>query len=372
MTDLDALFQRPAAPPIGVTSGHVMTVLGPLPVARMGITLPHEHILLDGSKKWRPACNCGQVADLAERPLSMDILGELRVAPVANRDNCMLDDVDLAVEELAKFKTLGGETIVDATSAGIGRDPKALQDISRRTGLNIVMGCGFYLSPAHPASVATKSIDELADEMVYEVGGMETRPRVLAGLIGEIGVSPEFVPDEEKCLRAAARASARTKVPLSIHLPGWERYGERVLDIVEEEGADLAHAILCHMNPSHEDLPYQRRLAARGAFLEYDMIGIDFYFGEKQVQSPSDEQNARAICRLIEDGFLDRLLLSHDVFLKMMLMKYGGFGYGHILKNFVPRLRTHGLGERQLRTLLVDNPRRVFSAETVASPAAAH
>jgi phosphotriesterase-related protein len=367
MTDLDALFQRPARPPIGVTSGHVMTVLGPLPVERMGVTLPHEHILLDGSNKFRPACNCGQPADLADRPLTMDILGELRVAPVANRDNCMLDDVDLAVEELEKFKALGGQTVVDATSAGIGRNPKALQDISHRTGLNIVMGSGFYLAPAHPAFVETKSIDELADEMVYEVGGMETRPRVLAGLIGEIGISPEFVPAEEKCLRAASRAAARTQVPLSIHLPGWERYGERVLDIVEEEGGDLAHTILCHMNPSHDDLPYQRRLAARGAFLEYDMIGVDFYFGEKQVQSPSDDQNARAIRRLIDDGLLGHLLLSQDVFLKMMLTKYGGFGYGHILKNFVPRLHTHGVDENQIQALLVGNPKRVFSTGATSS-----
>lgn len=360
MPNLNSLFQPPAQLPIGVKSGHVMTVLGPMPTDRMGVTLPHEHILLDGSKKWQAACGCLR-PDHADAPVTMDILGELRVAPVSNRDNCMLNDIELAVDELMKFKELGGVTVVDATSIGIGRDPIALQNISKRTGLNIVLGSGFYLAPSHPDYVATKSIDELAADIIFDVGGMKRKPRVLAGLIGEIGISAEFLPDEEKCLRAATRAAAQTQVPLSVHLPGWERHGDRVLDIVEAEGANLAHTVLCHMNPSHDDAPYQRRLASRGAFLEYDMIGVDFYFGEKQVQSPSDDQNARAICKLIEDGFIDHILLSQDVFLKMMLTRYGGFGYGHILKNFVPRLRTHGLGEEELTTMLVRNPRRVFS-----------
>ncbi|TIP61800.1 MAG: phosphotriesterase-related protein, partial [Mesorhizobium sp.] len=68
-----------------------------------------------------------------------------------------------------------------------------------------------------------------------------------------------------------------TRVPLSIHLPGWERLAHEVLDVVEAEGADLHHTVLCHMNPSHNDLDYQTSLARRGAFLEYDMIGMDYY-----------------------------------------------------------------------------------------------
>jgi phosphotriesterase-related protein len=152
-------------------------------------------------------------------------------------------------------------------------------------------------------------------------------------------------------------------VPLSIHLPGWCRYGERVLDIVEEEGADLAHTILCHMNPSLEDKDYQRRLARRGCYLEYDMIGIDYYFAEKKAQSPSDEDNAAAVSELIADGFIKQILLSHDVFLKMMLTKYGGHGYGHILRSFAPRLRDRGVTGENIDTLMTENPRRVFSSD---------
>jgi len=134
-----------------------------------------------------------------------------------------------------------------------------------------------------------------------------------------------------------------------------------VLDIVEEEGGDVAHTVLCHMNPSYDDVEYQTSLARRGAFLEYDMIGMDYWYADQQVQCPSDEDNARALAGLIDAGFLDNLLLSQDVFLKMMLTRYGGFGYAYVLRHFLPRLLRHGVPQEALRRLMTDNPRRVFS-----------
>jgi phosphotriesterase-related protein len=205
-------------------------------------------------------------------------------------------------------------------------------------------------------------VDAIAARIVEDVGGGAEPDGILAGLIGEIGVSKDFTPAERKSLQGAARAARLTGVPLSIHLPGWERLGHAVLDVVETEGADLRHTVLCHMNPSFGDPAYQKSLADRGAFLEYDMIGMDYYYADQRAQSPSDEENARAITALVEDGYGDRLLLSQDVFLKMMLTRYGGFGYGHILRHFLPRLRRHGLDRQTLDHLMIANPRRVFSA----------
>lgn len=93
------------------------------------------------------------------------------------------------------------------------------------------------------------------------------------------------------------------------------------------------------------------------------MIGMDFFYADQQVQCPSDEEAARAIVRLIERGHLDRILLSHDVFLKMMLTRYGGNGYAYILRHFLPRLRRHGVDEASLGILMRDNPRSVFQAK---------
>ena len=91
------------------------------------------------------------------------------------------------------------------------------------------------------------------------------------------------------------------------------------------------------MNPSFNDFEYQASLAERGAYLEYDMIGMDYFYAQAgNAQSPSDEENAKAIKELINAGYINKILLSQDVFLKMMLTRFGGFGYAHILRHFVP------------------------------------
>jgi phosphotriesterase-related protein len=224
------------------------------------------------------------------------------------------------------------------------------------------MGAGYYLHTSHPENLARMSAGDVADEIVAEALEGVDGSGIKIGLIGEIGVSSDFTAEEEKSLRGAAKAQGRTQLPLMVHLPGWFRLAHKVLDIVEQEGGDPARTILCHMNPSGADQDYQMALARRGAFLEYDMIGMDFWYADQQVQSPSDDENAAAIRRLIDAGFLDRILLSQDVFLKMMLTRYGGFGYAYVQRHFLPRLQRHGVSAEQCRTMMVANPRSVFFA----------
>jgi phosphotriesterase-related protein len=344
-----------------IASGRVMTVTGPIDVAAMGITLPHEHILNDCRCWWnRPVEPERQY--LATEAVHLGIIGELRMDPFVNLDNCALDDEPLAAKELMRFFAAGGRTVVDPTCRGIGRNPPALVRIAEATGLSIIMGSGYYLQSSHPPELARMGINDVADEIVAEVHEGVGKTGVKIGIIGEIGVSGDFTAEEEKSLRGAARAQARTELPLMVHLPAWYRHAHRVLDIVAEEGGNIRHTILCHMNPSGQDVAYQTSLAARGAFIEYDMLGMDYWYADQQVQCPSDEENARAIMGLIKAGFRDRLLLSQDVFLKMMLSKYGGFGYAYVLKHFVPRLRRHGASDADIKAMLVDNPARFFFA----------
>ncbi len=147
-----------------------MTVLGPIPADRMGVTLMHEHILLDASKLWQCPCKASEMA-IAEAPVSIENIGELRMNPFVSRDNCFLLDVDLAAGELGRYSELGGDTVVDPTNFGIGRDPEALQRIARRTRLNIVMGSGFYLEPSHPDWFTRMDLDEATAFIVADVGG---------------------------------------------------------------------------------------------------------------------------------------------------------------------------------------------------------
>ncbi|MBB3933402.1 phosphotriesterase-related protein [Kaistia hirudinis] len=344
-----------------VGSGKVMTVLGPIAAEDLGVTLMHEHILNDCTCWWHKPKE-KERRFLADSPVTIDLIGELRMDPFVNLDNVKLNDERLAIEELKPVAALGGRTVVDPTCGTIGRDPKALQRISQGAGLNIVMGAGFYLETSMPPEVSGMSKTDIADRIVGEALEGVDGTGAKVGIIGEIGVSADFTENERKSLRGAAIAQKRTGLPLMVHLPGWFRRAGEVLDMVEEEGGDISHTVLCHMNPSWYDTDYQLGLAARGAFLEYDMVGMDFWYADQGVQCPSDDENARGIKALIDAGFGDRVLVSQDVFLKIMLTNYGGFGYAYIQKHFLPRLKRHGVTDPQVQALMVDNPRRVFFA----------
>ena len=106
-------------------------------------------------------------------------------------------------------------------------------------------------------------------------------------------------------------------------------------------------------------------LPRRGCYIEYDTVGAEVFAPASAATPPFwtalDLTRARAIARLFEDGLGDRVLVSHDVFTKSQLLRYGGFGYGHILRDFQHRLHEVGLTDAETRQLLVTNPRRMLT-----------
>ena len=259
----------------------IETVRGPIEAGDLGNTLLHEHILIDITN-WLVTPNDPSGRKLLDTPLSIEILGEIRHRPFSNRDNLLLSDEKLAIEELAYYSREGGKTIVDVTVSGIGRDPLALRRISAETGLHLLTATGWYVGSSHPSVVRRMGSEELAEIMVKELTEGIGDTGIRSGVIGEIGCSLPYQQDEAKVLRAASRAQRETGAGLNIH-PGLfdlenKRIGEdamRQLDIVEEEGGDLNKLYLDHCDYSCLDLVYQRRLLDRGIYLSYDNWGIE-------------------------------------------------------------------------------------------------
>ncbi len=341
----------------------IQTVTGPIDSAAMGLTLTHEHVFNDVLSWWHPPFDeSPRSRELVDEKVSIDNIWELRHDPFINRDNCTMDDVDLAIREVRRFADQGGRTIVETTPGGVGRNPEGLVAVSRATGLNIVMGTGHYLDAAQGATNDGKSEREIADEMIRDIVDGVGGSGVRSGIIGEIGVGSSFTARERKSLAAACVAQRETHLPMQIHMPAWFRLGDDVLDVCAGMGVPMESIVLCHSNPSGDDLPYQRRLLERGIYLQYDMIGMQVFYADQQAACTSDEDDARNIARLVGLGHGAKILMSQDIFLKSLLRSYGGPGYGHLVEFFLPRLARHGVPLEQGIAMMTDNPRTLFEA----------
>jgi phosphotriesterase-related protein len=346
----------------GPLAGQVQTVLGPIAPEAMGVTLPHEHLLIDFAVMFvEPAAASDK--GRAREPVGLDNLGWVRQNFNANLDNLRLLDERTAEDEIRLFKNAGGQTVVDPTNRTLARDPRALARIARATGLNVVMGAGYYVAASHPPDMGARSVDDLAREIIAEVTTGVGETGVRAGLIGEIGCTWPWTDNEKKVVRAAVMAQRETGAPLMIHPGRNERAPMEIAELVRREGGDLTRTIMCHIDRTIADIGPVVDLARTGMWLEYDLFGLEtsYYPYNPAFDMPNDGGRMAHVLALMERGHRDQILMSHDIAYKSSLVKYGGYGYHHLLVNVVPRLRGKGVDETSVRRLLVDNPARAFA-----------
>ena len=175
----------------------ITTVNGEIREDQLGVTLSHEHIFID----MRGCVDVsGNEPECFYQNVDMNNRGEVLADPYAILDNALLDEMDAATEEVAEFQKWGGQTIVDCTLDEIGRDPIALKEVSQRTGVNIIAGCGHYYHKAHYPYVKTASVEMLAEEMIRDIREGIGDTGIKAGIIGEIGTSAVISEDEKKFL----------------------------------------------------------------------------------------------------------------------------------------------------------------------------
>ncbi|CAN5450242.1 phosphotriesterase [soil metagenome] len=303
--------------------GKVMSVLGEIDPADMGNTLTHDHIILDA---WG--------------------LRQLYEA--------ILDDEKIAIEEVALFKAAGGGTICDPTNIGLKRDPEALARISQATGVNIIMGAGWYREVVYPDYIASTSTADLADFLVDEIENGAQSTGIRPGFIGEIGTERGHItPVVERVFRAAARAHVRTGIPILTHTTHWGELAIEQLDLLAEEGVDPSVVIVSHLG-DRRGIDNILPIAERGAWLNVDNIG--FVGGYAPLEFRAD--NVAELCRR---GLADRVMLSNDICELGQLAAYGGVGYANVITNFLPMLRERGVSDDDIQLMTVTNPSRAFA-----------
>lgn len=348
--------------------GKVQTVNGVISPMEMGITLSHEHCLVDNTAVFTEPRKAS-AQQLANETLSLKNIGYVRYNVLSNKDNLMLTDERLSIEELSRFKLSGGMTIVDASNDDLGRDPMALRRISKATGLHIVMGSGFYVDIAQDEGFMSKlTEDDIANIILREIVEGVNNSGICVGLIGEIGCSWPLEKSERKVLRAAGLAQKRSGAPLQIH-PGRDRIAPfEIVEVLREVGADINHTAICHIERTIQDEEDLKRLAETGCYLEYDLWGLEGYYPESLaiVDLPNDSHRIAQIKKLISWGYGEKLLLSYDICYKCRYFAYGGHGYDHLIVNIVPAMFRRGMEKEQIDMLLIDNPKSFFTfARTV-------
>jgi phosphotriesterase-related protein len=306
-------------------SGHVETVTGPVAPASLGVTLMHEHVLVD-------------------------FIGAAGV----RRDRYDADAVfKTALPYLERVRRLGCETLVECTPAYLGRDPQLLKRLAEASGLTIVTNTGLYgaANDKHlPAFAFTETAEQLAARWVREADeGLDGTP-IKPGFM-KIGVDGAPLSEvDTKLVRAAALTAKRTGLPIASHT-GSGAAALAELDVIEAADVNPTSFIWVHAQ-SEKDPSFHVRAARRGAWIEFDGV------------SPSSvERHVDLVMAMKSNGLLDRVLVSHDAGWYHVGEPGGGSfrPFDTVFTQFVPALTGAGLSDEEVRSLLVTNPARVLT-----------
>src|SRR5579871_6656921 len=254
----------------------VNSVLGPLDVANLGFTLPHEHVYTASA-------------------------GILQTYPELFGD--FEDLTQQTVFTLTEARDGGVQTLVELSTLDLGRDVRFFAEMSRRTGVNIIAATGIWRDI--PRALWNRDPDQIAGLFVREIEVGIEDTGIKAGMIKVANDRGGVTPEGELVLRAAARAAMRTGIRISTHTYAPERVGEQQVAIFESEGLDLNRVYIGHSNDS-TDLDYLLGLINKGVWL-----GMDRHQTSAPV-GPDAEGRAQTLAALIKEGVGDRLMVSHD------------------------------------------------------------
>lgn len=319
--------------------GIVNTVGGPRDTSVLGSTLMHEHVFVS----------------------TPEIRNDY---PDLSWDGERLEKVKLAADKLRKAKASGIDTIVDLTVLGLNRDVKSIQVVLSQVDINIIAATGIYAYDHLPHYLQTRpprgpsDRDVMVDIFVRDISVGISDSGVRAAILKCTTDKPGVTPNNERVLRAVAKAHRETGVPISTHSDARLQNGRDQQRIFREEGVDLARVIIGHSGDT-KDLDYLQEIMDEGSTIGCDRFGL-YLPGALTFDDRVD-----VVVALCAKGYADRLVLSHDSIcyddtrgtsfvapLKWQLT--------HVPADVIPALKERGVSDNQVHQMLVDNPKRIF------------
>lgn len=317
----------------------VQTVTGKLDVAKLGFTLMHEHLVTSSS-------------------------GIPETYPQLYKP----DTYEQVMADLNEMKANGISSLVEASTFDLGRDAKMLKRVSQDSGINIIACTGWWqeISP----NMGYFSIDKYAslfvDDLTKGISGTDIKAGILKAAMDKEGPTPS----RELIHRAVARASIQTGTPIMLHSYPQAEMGRHQLRFLKEEGVPMQRVKVDHILET-TDMDYITYLVDQGCWLGVDRLPLITTPG---IYAVATETRIKTIKNMIDAGFADRMLLSHDFMSTSTLFdnmkpddqKYvDGLNPDRFLflpKVVIPKLIRMGVKEEVLHSICYDNPRRFFEA----------
>jgi phosphotriesterase-related protein len=317
----------------------VETVRGPVELENIGTTLMHEHVFVlseeirenYGGRYWDE---------------------DVRVAD--------------AIEKLRALKAAGVDTIVDPTVIGLGRYIPRIERINADVDINIIAATGIYTyndlphffhfqGPGTPFGGDEPMVELFKADIEHGIAGTGVKAAFLKCAIDHHGMTPGV----ERAMRAVARTHVETGAPITVHTNVRNRSGLLAQELMREAGVDLTKVVIGHSGDS-TDLAYLTALADAGSYLGMDRFGIEALL--------PFERRVDTVVQLCKRGYAGKLVLAHDAscfidwFPDTVKETFSpNWHYTHIHDDVLPALRERGVSERDIATMLVDNPKRYFT-----------
>lgn len=323
----------------------VQTVLGPVPVSRLGVTLAHEHV-------------------------TTDFLGAEKLPQPRYERNTAFN---LVLPWLKALKARGATTLFECTPNHIGRDVVLLQQLSEASGLHLVTNTGYYGAVGNrflPGHAHHETAEQLAARWLKEwrdgIDGTGVKP----GFIKLGTERGKLTPLHEKLLRAAARVHRKSGLTICVHTGDGEAALDELRILTEEK---VPPSALVWVHAQNDAGPVQIEMARRGAW-----VSLDGY----SLAARNPERYLNMLLALKAAVGLERVLISHDDGWAVEGEAASGaalqlFGNGNpepyttLFTRLLPDLRKAGWEENDIDQLLRKNPARAFALRQPATAARA-
>jgi phosphotriesterase-related protein len=299
------------------------SVRGKINVSDLGMTLIHEHVLVD-------------------------FIGADKITP----DRWNHEDVIKKVlPYLLEIKEKGIQSFVECTPAYIGRDVLLLQKLSEKSGLNILTNTGYYGALDNkylPAFAFTETAEQLSKRWIAEFENGIDGTKIKPGFI-KTGVNGGPLSEiHQKLVKAAALTHLKTGLTICSHTGPALPAGQEI-EILQKNGVNPAAFVWVHANGSNDDF---ENIAKSSCWISLDGVNED-----------NVEKNAELISFLKAKGFIKQILLSHDAGWYQPGEPNGGNfrGFTTISDKLLPFLKSNGFSDADIRQMMVSNPANAFA-----------